>query len=80
MLLTLTIDHLFDRGFPRAHREPVCAGAFDRDDGWFDLIGMFSLAMEDELKQHPDPDFAVVQVKKKFGAGSAITSMTVMSA
>jgi hypothetical protein len=44
----------------------MCWG-FDHGDGWFDLIWMLSLAIEDELKQHADPNFAVVQVKEKFG-------------
>lgn len=65
-------NKLYER-FPdlyRQHTLPMsqtcmCWG-FDHDDGWFDLIWMLSLALEDECKQS-GKQVEAVQVKEKFG-------------
>jgi hypothetical protein len=43
----------------------MCWG-FDVEDGWFDLVWMLSLALEDESKQS-GVKIEAVQVKEKFG-------------
>lgn len=63
---------LYDR-FPELYRQHelpmsqtcMCWG-FDVDDGWFDLVWMLSLALEDESKQS-GAKIEAVQVKEKFG-------------
>jgi hypothetical protein len=63
---------LYDR-FPALYAEHslpmtqtcMCWG-FECDNGWFDLIWMLSLALEDESKQSNAPIVAQ-QVKEKFG-------------
>lgn len=65
-------DKLYER-FPALYRQHtldmrqtcMCWG-FDVDDGWFDLIWMLSLALEDESKQ-TGAVIEAVQVKEKFG-------------
>jgi hypothetical protein len=62
---------LYDR-FPALYRQHslpmqetcMCWG-FDCDDGWFDLVWMLSLALEDETKQS-GVVIEAVQVKEKF--------------
>jgi hypothetical protein len=62
---------LYDR-FPDLYRQHdlpmsqtcMCWG-FDVDDGWFDLVWMLSLALEDESKQS-GAKIEAVQVKEKF--------------
>ena len=47
-------------------RETAMCWGFDHDDGWFDLIWMLSLALEDEAKT-TGTVIEAVQVKEKFG-------------
>ena len=63
---------LYER-FPELYRQKdlpmsqtcMCWG-FDVDDGWFDILWMLSLALEDESKQ-TGAKIEAVQVKEKFG-------------
>jgi hypothetical protein len=65
-------DKLYAR-FPELYRQHtlsmqetcMCWG-FDVDDGWFDILWMLSLALEDESKQ-TGAKIEAVQVKEKFG-------------
>jgi hypothetical protein len=62
---------LYDR-FPELYRQKdlpmsqtcMCWG-FDVDDGWFDIVWMLSLALEDESKQ-TGAKIEAMQVKEKF--------------
>ncbi len=37
-------------------------------DGWFNILWMLSLAIEDEVKMSGNPEVVATQVKEKFGA------------
>lgn len=59
------VDKLYN-SYQRTYSVPV---PYDicTDDGWYQLLDVLSSCIEQYLKQHPELDFKVVQVKEKFG-------------